>query len=136
MDIQKIIGNIVAGDLTTITGVVLFLLTFVQITPIKINPWSWIAKNVGKALNQEVFLEIKELKKDVEHLKEDQQKDREERENDKADACRTRLLRVADEIRIGTRHSEEFFSQAMSDIDYYEVFCMEHPFYKNSKAVD
>lgn len=26
------------------------LLTFIQISPIKVNPWSWIARKIGKAM--------------------------------------------------------------------------------------
>ena len=35
-------------------GIVLVLMTLVQITPVKINPWSWIARAIGKAINADV----------------------------------------------------------------------------------
>ena len=31
-----------------------FILTFVQITPIKINPWSWLAEKFGNAINKDM----------------------------------------------------------------------------------
>ena len=31
-------------------GVLLALMTIIQIAPIKINPWSWIAQKIGKAI--------------------------------------------------------------------------------------
>ena len=35
-------------------GLVLLLLTLVQIAPVKINPWSALAKTVGKAVNADI----------------------------------------------------------------------------------
>lgn len=31
-------------------GGLFLLLTLVQLAPIKVNPWSWLAKSVGKAI--------------------------------------------------------------------------------------
>ena len=38
-------------------GVLLILLTLVQISPIKLNPWSALAKTVGRAINADVAKE-------------------------------------------------------------------------------
>lgn len=35
-------------------GLILLLLTLVQIAPVKINPWSALAKTVGKAVNADI----------------------------------------------------------------------------------
>ena len=43
-------------------GGVLLLLTLIQITPIKINPWSAIAKAIGRAINGEVIGMLSEVK--------------------------------------------------------------------------
>ncbi len=43
-------------------GVVALLLTVVQIIPIKVNPWSAIARWLGKALNADVLKELQEVK--------------------------------------------------------------------------
>ena len=43
-------------------GGVLLLLTLIQITPIKINPWSAIAKTIGRAINGEVIGMLSEVK--------------------------------------------------------------------------
>ena len=43
-------------------GGVFVLLTLLQIAPIKINPWSAIAKTVGRAINAEVLKELDEMK--------------------------------------------------------------------------
>lgn len=95
-------------------GVLLILMTIIQLTPIKINPWSKIAKIIGKALNTEVMDKLNESE---------------------ATNCRYRILRFDDEIRHKVKHTEEHFNQIMDDIDNYERYCSSHPNYKNSKAV-
>ena len=45
-------------------GTLLLLMTFVQIAPIKVNPWSWLSKKIGRAINGEVLNEIADIKKE------------------------------------------------------------------------
>lgn len=95
-------------------GVVLILLTIIQLAPIKVNPWSKIARVIGSALNTDVMDKLNESE---------------------ATNARYRILRFDDEIRHKVRHTEEHFNQIMGDIDDYERYCNSHPNYKNSKAV-
>lgn len=95
-------------------GVLLILLTIIQLAPIKINPWSKIAKIIGRALNTEVMDKLNESE---------------------ATNCRYHILRFDDEIRHKVKHTEEHFNQIMEDIDDYERYCSGHPNYKNSKTV-
>lgn len=90
------------------------ILSIIQVTPIKINPWSWILRTVGKALTADVLDKLSETE---------------------ADTARYRIIRFDDEIRHNTSHSEEHFNQILSDIDLYEHYCNTHHDYKNSKAV-
>ena len=39
-------------------GLVVLALTVIQIAPIKLNPWSAIAKILGRAINAEVLAEL------------------------------------------------------------------------------
>lgn len=95
-------------------GVVLILLTIIQLAPIKVNPWSKIARVIGSALNTDVMDKLNESE---------------------ATNARYRILRFDDEIRHKVKHTEEHFNQIMGDIDDYERYCSSHPNYKNSKAV-
>ena len=48
-------------EIITGGGISLFvLLTFIQIAPVKVNPWGAIAKAVGRAVNAEVLKELAE----------------------------------------------------------------------------
>lgn len=53
----------------------------------------------------------------------------------KATRCRTRILKFADELRRGIKHSEESFNDILGDIDDYLVYCQTHEdTFLNSKA--
>ena len=52
-----------------------------------------------------------------------------------AKAARRRILRADDEIRIGIRHSKDFFEDVLRDIDLYEGYCtVVNPHFKNHCA--
>lgn len=114
--------------LTSGGGALLILLTLIQIAPVKINPWSWLAKKLGKAINGEVIEKVDDLGADVRNL-------RDECEEREATACRTRILRFGDEILHDVRHSKEHFDQILIDITAYENYCASHPDFRNNVAV-
>ena len=107
------------------------LLSLIQISPIKLNPWSAI----GRVLNHDMMLKIDEVKKDVSTLEEKMTASDERLERKQMDQSRLRILRFADEIRRHTDHSQEFFDHILDDITDYEQFCKDHPDYENEKAV-
>lgn len=45
--------------------------------------------------------------------------------------ARTHILRFADELRNGVRHSEDYFRQQLLDCDTYDRYCNEHPNFAN-----
>lgn len=100
------------------------VMSLVEISPIKINPWSWI----GKVLNKDILHKLEKVEKDVAEVK------REVGESS-AVSSRYRILRFDDEILHDIKHSKEHFDQILLDIDVYEKFCDEHPDFKNNLAV-
>lgn len=100
------------------------VMSLVEISPIKINPWSWI----GKVLNKDILHKLEKVEKDVAEVK------REVGESS-AVTSRYRILRFDDEILHDIKHSKEHFDQILLDIDVYEKFCEEHPDFKNNLAV-
>ena len=48
--------------------------------------------------------------------------------------ARTHILRFDDELLNDIKHSKEYFSQQLQDIDTYEAYCQIHPNFKNSYA--
>ena len=105
----------------------IILMTLIQITPIKFNPWSWLGRHIGRMLNGEVLDEVKDLKQDIA----DHKAKSEERH---ATLCRAHILKFGDEVRHGIPHSKEGYDNILLDIDLYEEYCEKHPGYKNNVA--
>ncbi len=109
-------------------GVCLILLTLIQIAPIKLNPWSWLAQAIGRAINGEVLKEVREVRKDLsDHIRIDDERE--------ADRQRERILKFNMELVRGIRHTREDWVDILATIDAYETYCREHEDYKNSRAV-
>lgn len=103
------------------------LATAVEISPLKINPWTAIAKAIGRAINADVLTEIQKTRKKLdEHIRIDDERN--------ADLRRTHILRFNNELIREIPHTKEDFIEVLSDIDDYEAYCREHPDYKNNRA--
>lgn len=102
--------------------------TLIQIAPIKINPWSWIAGLIHKFLFGNIEKKLDAISGKVDKL---------EAQTDMHNAvlARTHILRFSDEIQNGVRHSQEYFRQQLLDIDTYDQYCESHPEFQNSYAV-
>ena len=109
-------------------GVLLVLLTLVQISPIELNPWSALAKVVGRAINADIVRELSEIKEKLDgHVTMDDRRN--------ADGHRTRILHFNNELLRGIEHTKEEFIEALAEIDAYERYCADHPEYPNNRAV-
>lgn len=106
----------------------------IEIAPIKINPWSFLANKLGRAFNKEVLNEITTLKNRVDALDERVQQSESIQNERDAKSARTKILRFGDEIRVGTRHSKESFDEILSDITEYESYCSTHKDFKNNRT--
>ena len=109
------------------SGAIIILMTLIQISPIKINPWSWIGRCIGRAINGEVLEKVETLTRDVKQNKADD-------DEQWASLSRTHILRFGDEILHGMSHSKEHFNQVLLDISKYEQYCESHPQYINNIA--
>ena len=103
-------------------------MTLLQIAPIRIDPWSWIAHRIGRAVNGEVIERMEKLEQSVKSIRDAS----DERE---AKATRVRILRFGDEILHGIHHSKEHFDQILRDITEYEQYCKEHPEFVNNMTM-
>jgi hypothetical protein len=122
------IKQIFLGGGGAVCAIVIIVLTLIQITPIKLNPWSWLGRKIGRLLNGEVLDKVDKLTTELE----DHKTKSAERE---ATQCRSRILRFGDEILHGVLHSHEHYLQILLDIDEYEEYCDAHPDYRNNVAV-
>lgn len=116
-------------------GVLLILMTLIQITPLKVNPWSEFGKLVGRVINKEVIAKLNEMEatqnKTQERLDEHIRTDDERN----ADLHRTYILRFNTELLRKIEHTEEDFNEILYNVDCYERYCKAHPEYQNNRAV-
>ena len=109
-------------------GLLAVLLTLVQIAPVKINPWSAIAKAIGNAINADVLRELDTVTQKLDtHIRVDDERN--------ADSYRTRILQFNNELLREIMHTREDFIEILAVIDDYEHYCREHKEYKNNRAV-
>ncbi len=117
------VGQVLAGG----AGVIALASVFIEITPVKINPVSKFLAWLGRKINGEVISKVDKLEEQITTM---------QKVNDEQEAinCRYRILRFGDEVKHGTRHSQEHFEQILADIDAYEIFCKDHKDFKNNKT--
>ena len=126
MDLHEILLSGGAG--------VLVLLTLIQITPVKINPWSALCKAIGRALNADILQDLKTIKDEQkrtqamldEHIAVDDER--------AADMHRMRILQFNNELLRSIPHTREDFIEVLLEIDKYEEYCRTHEGYKNNRA--
>lgn len=106
-------------------GACLLAMTLIQIAPIKISPWTALAKAIGRAINGEVIEKVDKLDKDLQTV-------RKEAAEQATVNCRARILRFGDEVMHGVRHSKDHFDQILHDITEYERYCEKNPEFENN----
>ena len=110
-----------------IVGLLLVLLTLVQIAPIKVNPWTAIGKAVGRAINGDVIEKLEETRRTLDdHIKTDDARN--------ADMHRAAILRFNNVLLRDIPHTREEFFEVLSEIDFYEQYCDTHKEYINNRA--
>lgn len=133
-------------------AVLVCLSLLIEITPIKFNPLSWLAKKIGTALNGDVMKELSNLKsemgkeigtvktemsgvnKEIKGIKKDVADIREEAKEREATSRRVRILEFGDEILHNVDYSKEHWDNVLRDITEYENYCDAHPHYMNHVA--
>lgn len=108
-------------------GLAFALLSLVEIAPVKWNPWSALAKAVGRAINADLLKELADTRATLEkHIRLDDERN--------ADAHRAKILAFNTELLRGIDHTREDFIEVLAEIDQYESYCRAHPEYKNNRA--
>ena len=116
--------------------------TLLEISPIKINPWSWVAKFLKwvwrkfcRSMNEEVLEDLSKMRQELKDTKDKLEKHiilDDEREADKTRAC---ILRFNNELLREIPHTKEEFVEILNKIDWYNDYCATHKDYRNSRAV-
>ena len=111
----------------------------IQIAPIKINPFTWLAKKIGNALTADLKSDLKndfnELNDKVNNIETKLETHIADNKQERAADYRARIIRFNDEIMEEKTHTKEYYDNILEDIDNYEAYCNSHPDYPNNKAV-
>lgn len=92
-------------------GALVLLLTLIQVSPIKINPWTAIARAIGRAINGELLKEVRELKAEV--------------ARNEIKHIRWEILDFANSCRNNRRHTKEEFDHIIAQHGEYEKLLKE-----------
>lgn len=104
-----------AENLGKISLVVVALMTLIQITPIKLNPWDKLFKWIGNKLNADIKKDLDSVKKDLdEHIKSSNIKDLRD--------TRMHILEFCNSCMNGQRHTKEQFDFMITQCDDYEQY--------------
>ena len=137
MKLTELLNQLNLGNLS----ILLFLaLSLIEISPIKINPWSvlikWIAKLLGISDLKTEIVQVRDRMDELEKKIDNMQISNDEKNQLKeALAARRRILRFNDELLQKVRHSKEMFDDILSDISDYDRYVRMHPDFVNQKAV-
>lgn len=95
--------------------------------------WTWLTQR--KASNKNILSAVQEVKGDVDKLR--TKVEGMERENAERNAVEARrhIINFNEELLRDQRHSKEAFDMVLSDVDAYERYCADRPWFKNNKAV-
>ena len=96
-----------------IVSILLVLSVFIQIAPVKINPWSTLIKWVGNTLTSTLQKEVNDLKTAIHNISHDID------ENEK-DRIRWQVLDFASSCRDGRLHTKDEFQHIIALNDKYK----------------
>lgn len=126
----------------TAVGAALGLTALVQISPIKINPWTWAWNGLKRgwrgftrSLTAPVLEQIEENRRQLEAMDQKLTAHIAVDDSREADKVRGHILRFNNELMRDVAHTEEEFVDTLAQIDWYHSYCQSHPDYKNSRAV-
>lgn len=116
-------------------GLLFLVLSMLEVAPIKVNPWSAIARALGSVINRDVIArldDISRVQRDTQRRLDDHIRVDDERT---ADMHRAKILRFNNELLRDIPHTREEFIEILAEIDGYEAFCRDHPDYQNNRAI-
>lgn len=126
-------------------GVIILLVFIQQNKYIPWKPLTWIANAIGRAINNDMYIQISSISdtlskntQKLETLRNDMQQmnvDTLAREQKmQAEDARRRIIKFTEELTRGEKHSKEAFDDALEDCDKYTKYYDAHPEIKNGVA--
>lgn len=117
--------------------VLIVVMSLMEFTKIKINPWSAIGNVFNRELREKIDgqgKQISDLADKINNVEEKITDVKKEVTASDAKGARYRILRFEDEIRHQVLHTKEHYDQIIDDINTYETFCKNNKWFANNQA--
>jgi methyl-accepting chemotaxis protein len=118
------------------------IMSLLEVSKIEINPWTYLARKFGNAINHDISEQIKEVNQridnvesSIDEVKRIQTDDESKADEYRAITSRVRILKFNEELLRDVKHSKEMFDQVLEDVTKYTHYCNKHPNFENDKAV-
>ena len=108
-----------------IVVVLVGLSALIQITPIKINPWTALFKWIGDKANEKLHQEVSDLNKKIDNLAKDVDNLNQQRKEDEKDRIRWEILDFANSCRNGRKHTKDEYLHIIDLNDKYKELLKE-----------
>lgn len=108
-----------------IVVVLVGLSALIQITPIKINPWTTLFKWIGNKVNEDLRKEVGGVNKKLDSLSKDVDDLSRQRKEDEKDRIRWEILDFANSCRNGRRHTKDEYLHIIELNDKYKKLLKE-----------
>lgn len=93
------------------TIVIILVLSLVEVSKIKINPWSTLFSWLGNAINKNVLKQLKSNEEEITSIKQDITDIRNRMDSDKIDSIRLEILNFATSCKKNEKHTEKQFKR-------------------------
>ena len=108
-----------------IIAVLVGLSALIQITPIKINPWTALFKWIGDKVNEDLRNQVGGLNEKINNLSKDIDTLGKQRKEDEKDRIRWEMLEFANSCRNGRRHTKDEYLHIIELNDKYKKLLKE-----------
>ena len=85
--------------------------------------------------DKKILEKLQSIGEEMEELREAIEDCQEQLKEESVIQARIRILRFADEILLGRKHTKDHFDQVMDDITRYEFYCANHPDFPNNITI-
>ena len=116
--------------------------TLIQLSPLKINPWTWLWnalkwlwRTFCRSLNADVLDKLNEVEQAQQETKAELENHIKMDDEREADKIRASILHFNNEVPRSSPHTKEEFVEILAKIDWYNEFCKTHEDYRNCRAV-
>lgn len=101
------------------------LSALIQITPIKINPWTALFRWIGDKANEDLRNKVNGLNEKIDGLSKDMNSLSDQRKEDEKDRIRWEVLYFANSCRNGRRHTKDEYLHIIELNDKYKKLLKE-----------